>query len=148
MIRNEKEYREAVERIRQEKDRLLKQESELQAMDLTPDQVKRALDPMRSFHLQLEEEVQSYERLKRGQFDELQNLHGLGQLLISLRIAKGMTQRQLALRLDVHETLVSRDERNEYHGITLDRASRILEALDVRVRTRVESTDLEAACIA
>jgi hypothetical protein len=38
----------------------------------------------------------------------------------------------------VHETQVSRDERNEYHGITLERAARILEALGADVRSRVE----------
>jgi DNA-binding XRE family transcriptional regulator len=138
MIRSEKEYREAVERIRQEKDRLAQQEAELKAMGLRPEEIKRALDPMRSFHQQLEEEVASYERLKRGEFDEIENFRGLGQLLVSLRIAQGLTQRQLAERLGVHETQVSRDERNEYHGITLERAAKILEALGVEIRSRVE----------
>ncbi|HOB74741.1 MAG TPA: helix-turn-helix domain-containing protein [Phycisphaerae bacterium] len=138
MIRSEKEYREAVERIRQEKDRLAQQEAELKAMGLRPEEIKRALDPTRSFHQQLEEEVASYERLKRGEFDEIENFRGLGQLLVSLRIAQGLTQRQLAERLGVHETQVSRDERNEYHGITLERAAKILEALGVEIRSRVE----------
>lgn len=138
MIRNENEYREAVARLNEEKKRLLAQKAELQKMGLPPDQVKRALDPLRSFHLQLEEEVQSYERLKRGEFDELLNLRGLGQMLISLRIARGLSQRELAERLGVHESQVSRDERNEYHGITLDRAARILDALGVELRSTVE----------
>ena len=148
MIRNEKEYREAVERIRQEKERLARQEAELKAMGLGPAEVKRALDPMRSFHQQLEEEVTGYERLKRGEFDEIENLRGLGQLLVSLRIARGLTQRQLAQRLGVHETQVSRDERNEYHGITLERAAKILEALGVEVRSRVERIEHETAEVA
>jgi DNA-binding XRE family transcriptional regulator len=148
MIRNEKEYREAVERIRQEKDRLARQEAELKTMGLGPAEIKRALDPMRSFHEQLEEEVASYERLKRGEFDEVLNLRGLGQLLVSLRIARGLTQRQLAEKLGVHETQVSRDERNEYHGITLERAARILEVLGVEVRSRVERIESERAEVA
>lgn len=148
MIRNEKEYREAVERIRQEKDRLARQEVELKTMGLGPAEIKRALDPMRSFHQQLEEEVASYERLKRGEFDEVLNLRGLGQLLVSLRIARGLTQRQLAEKLGVHETQVSRDERNEYHGITLERAARILEVLGVEVRSRVERLEPERAEVA
>ena len=138
MIRNEREYQEAVERIRQENDLLAKQESELKGMGLGPAEVKRAMDPVRTFHLQLDEEVQEYERLKRGELQDLLNLRGLGTMLVSLRIALGLTQRQLAERLGVHETQVSRDERNEYHGITLDRATRILEALGVEVRSRVE----------
>ncbi len=148
MIRNEKEYREAVERIRQEKDRLARQEAELKTMGLGPAEIKRALDPMRSFHQQLEEEVASYERLRRGEFDEIENLRGLGQLLVGLRIARGLTQRQLAEKLGVHETQVSRDERNEYHGITLERAARILEVLGVEVRSRVERIEPERAEVA
>lgn len=139
MIRNEREYQEAVNRIRAEKERLAKQEAVLRTeMKLRPEEVKRVLDPLWSFHLQLEEEARSYERLRRGEFDELKNLHGVGQLLISLRIARGMTQKQLADILDVHESQVSRDERNEYHGITLDRAARILDALGVLMRCKVE----------
>ena len=143
MIRSEREYAEAVDRILQEKQRLARQEMELEGMGLEPSQIKRVLDPMRSFHQQLEEEVQSYERLKRGQFDELLNLRGLGPLLVCLRIARGLTQRQLAQRLGVHETQVSRDERNEYHGITLERAARVLEVLGAQMHSRVELTKAE-----
>lgn len=141
MIRNEAEYREAVGRIAEEKQRLAAQERTLVSMGLGPDEVKRAIDPIRSFHLQLEEEVASYERLRRGEFEEIRNLRGLGHLLIALRIARGMTQRELAERLGVNESQVSRDERNEYRGITLERATRVLDALDAQLRTTVEERD-------
>jgi hypothetical protein len=49
-----------------------------------------------------------------------------------------MTQRVRAWRMDADETAVSRDERNEYHGITVDRARKVLDALGVRLVTRVE----------
>jgi hypothetical protein len=38
----------------------------------------------------------------------------------------------------VHESQVSRDERNEYHGVTVERASRILDAMGVRLRSLFE----------
>lgn len=138
MIRNEAEYQEALSRLEEERQRLDEHRAHLSGMGLVDEELKRALDPLRSFHLQLEEEVQSYERLKRGDIGELLNLHGLGQALIALRIARGLTQRELAARLDVHESQVSRDERNEYHGITVERASRILDALNVRLRSLFE----------
>jgi transcriptional regulator with XRE-family HTH domain len=69
------------------------------------------------------------------------NLHGLGQTMIRLRIARGMTQRKLAQLLGVNETMVSRDERNEYHRITLDRAVRILDTLGVKLVTNVEEIE-------
>lgn len=137
MIRNEVEYQEAVKRIQQEADRIEAQRLELEAMHLTREEVERALGPIRSFHEQFKEEVASYERLKRGEFEEVENFYGVGRLLIALRIAQGVSQRELAKRLGVHESQVSRDERNEYHGVTLDRANRVLDALGVDLRTQV-----------
>ncbi|MCU0661708.1 MAG: helix-turn-helix domain-containing protein [Myxococcota bacterium] len=138
MIRNEGEYQEAVRRLQDERERLTQHQAHLEGMGLGVEEVKRALDPLRAFHEQLAEEVESYERLKRGDLDELMNLHGLGVTLVALRIALGLTQRELAERLGVHESQVSRDERNEYHGITVERASRILDAMGVRLRSAFE----------
>ena len=137
MIRNEGEYQEAVARLKEERSRLDEQRKLLESSGLSPDQIKRAVDPMESFHLQLAEEVESYERLKRGEFEEIRNLRGIGRLLIGLRIAQGLSQRELAERLGVNESQVSRDERNEYHGVTLERAARILDALHADVSTTV-----------
>jgi hypothetical protein len=63
MIRNETEYQEAVRRLGDEAKRLAAHEARLRGMNLDRDEVKRALDPLRSFHMQLVEEVESYERL-------------------------------------------------------------------------------------
>ena len=138
MIRNEAEYREAVERLAAEQNRLAEHRTRLKATGLSEEEIKRVTDPMESFHLQFSEEVQSYERLKRREFDELENFRGLGHLLISLRISQGLSQRELAKRIGVHESQVSRDERNEYFGITLERAVKVLDALNVRLRTKVD----------
>lgn len=138
MIRNETEYQEATKRIDEEKARLAEYVTAWREQGYGTDEIAALKEPLESFHLQLVEEVQSYERLKRGQFSEFENLHGLGQVLIGLRIARGMTQRELARLLGVDETMVSRDERNEYHGITVDRARRVIDAMGVRLMTRVE----------
>jgi len=138
MIRNEAEYQEASARLAEERKRLAEHRVRLKEVDLTEEEIRRVIDPMESFHLQLQEEVESYERLKRGEFEDLENLRGLGHLLIALRIAQGVSQRELARRLDVHESQVSRDERNEYFGITLERAAKVLDALNVRLQTRVQ----------
>jgi ribosome-binding protein aMBF1 (putative translation factor) len=139
MIRNETEYKEAVARLTDEKGRLAEQRQRLEETGLTPEEIKRVVDPVEAFHLQLVEEVESYERLKRGEFDALENFSGLGHLLIALRIAQGISQRELAKRLGVHETQVSRDERNEYFGITVERAGKVLDALGTRLITKVEA---------
>ena len=137
MIRNDSEYKKAVIRLKDESSRLKAAEDNLIEQGLSKDKIKRVMDPLRSFHLQLEEEVRSYEKLKRGEFEELINLQGIGHLLVYLRIALGITQRELADRLNVNESQVSRDERNEYHGITLDRANKILDVLGVKLHSTV-----------
>jgi transcriptional regulator with XRE-family HTH domain len=50
-----------------------------------------------------------------------------------------MSQKELADRLGVKESQVSRDERNECHGITLERAQRVIDALGVRIVMTTES---------
>ena len=136
MIRNEREYANAVKRIMDEESRIKEQRAALKEQSYTVEQIKRALDPLLSFHLQLKEEVESYERLKRGDLGKISNLHGLGMTLIGLRIALGLTQRAFAEKLGINETQVSRDERNEYHGITVERASQILDHLGVTLRSQ------------
>lgn len=139
MIRSESEYQEAVKRLTDEDTRLKAQRSELKKLDLSQAEIKRAMDPLQSFHEQLKEEVESYERLRRGEFEEVTNFDGMGRLLIALRISQGLSQRELAERLGVHESTVSRDERNEYHGITLERTAKVLAALGVTLSTSVQS---------
>ena len=139
MIRTETEYQEARQRLQEQANRLKEQQKQLDGMNLSKEEMKRVLDPVRSFHEQLKEELAVYERLKRGEFEALHNFEGLERWLVALRIAKGLTQRELAERLGVHESQVSRDERNEYHGITLERARRILQAMNVDVQTAVMS---------
>jgi transcriptional regulator with XRE-family HTH domain len=135
MIRTEAELQAARQRLAEEAERLAEHEQRLVAMSLTPDEVKRALDPLRSFHKQLEAEVAEFERIKDGHVREVSNLHGLGRALVAIRIALGLTQRELAERLGVNESQVSRDERNEYRGVTVERACRVLDALGVEMTT-------------
>lgn len=77
MIRNDSEYKEAVQRLAEEQKWLKEHRARLKEAGLSKEEIKRVIDPMESFHLQLREEVESYERLKRQEFDELDNLRGL-----------------------------------------------------------------------
>ena len=100
MIRNENEYQQTLRRLA-EQEKLLKQQSdELTQSGLPKEQIKRVLDPVRCFRQQLQDEVDSYERLQRGEFDDVTNFSNLGRLLIALRISQGITQRELAERLE------------------------------------------------
>ncbi|MFO1006072.1 MAG: helix-turn-helix transcriptional regulator [Planctomycetaceae bacterium] len=140
MIRTEQEYHLTLQKLADQEGRIRQQEEQLKTLGIDKSGIKRVLDPIRSFSAQLREEIETYEGLKRGEFPEIENFVGMGQMLIALRVAKGLTQRELAQRMGVNESQVSRDERNEYHGVTLDRAQRILEALNVRMTTTIQSS--------
>ena len=136
MIRNDNEHARALERLEQERGRLATFEQQF-SEEFSPEEVARLMEPLVSFYEQLGDEVRVYERLMRGDLGGLKNLHGVGRLLVHLRVAAGLTQRELAEKLDVHPSQVSRDERNEYHGITLERASRIIDVIGLAVQTEV-----------
>lgn len=138
MIRNETEYKEALRRLEQDRQIAMQQRSALAGAGLAPDEVERAMEPLLSFQAQLAEEIDWYERVRRREFPVIRRLNHIGRLLIALRIANDMSQRELADRLGVSESVVSRDERNEYHGITLERAQRVLDALKESISVRVE----------
>ncbi len=129
MIRNDREYRETQKRIREVAERLAEEKAGLEAMGLDSDKVRQGLNPLRSFQNGLLSEVKAYEKLKAGKLPTLRSLEDLGRFLVEARIATGITQRELAKRLEVHETQVSRDEGNDYYGVTVARAARILAAL-------------------
>ncbi len=137
MIRTESEYREAKKRLEQDLEVIAHQREAFRKAGLTESEVEFALEPALSFHAQLAEEVTWYEKVKRREFGTIENLTGLGQWLIALRIANGLTQAELARRLSVSETQISRDERNEYHGITLERAERVLDCLGEKIISRL-----------
>jgi len=137
MIRNEKEYKEAVRRLKQNKEVIQKQKKSLKSVNLNSEEINRALEPMLSFHQQLAEEVEWYERVKRKDLDTISSLDEVGRLLIALRIASGLTQKDLAKCLDVTEAQISRDERNEYHGISLERAQKIIRIFGAHVEAKI-----------
>lgn len=138
MIRSESEYQEALRRLEQDREVAARQREALTKEGFAPEEVEHGMEPLLSFQAQLAEEVEWYENVRRRNFAPLRRLTAIGRMLIGLRIANGLTQRELAERLGVSEAVVSRDERNEYHGITVERAQRVLDALNETILTRVE----------
>jgi DNA-directed RNA polymerase specialized sigma subunit len=145
MIRNEREYKEALSRLEQDGEVIAAQRRALVERGLSEEEVERALGPMLSFHAQLKEEVEWYERVRRREFTVSHDVRDIGRTLIALRIANELSQKELAERLGVSEAQVSRDERNEYHGITVERAQRVLEAMGESLRIQVEDKPLALA---
>jgi DNA-directed RNA polymerase specialized sigma subunit len=145
VIRNEREYKEALSRLERDREVISAQRLALVERGLSEEEVNRGLGPLLSFRAQLEEEVEWYERARRREFTVSHDVRDIGYMLIALRIANQLTQKELAEKLGVSEAQVSRDERNEYHGITVDRAQRILDAMGETLRFEVEDRPLITA---
>ena len=83
----------------------------------------------------VEAEIAEYEALRDGgvRAVPVAGLEDLPGALVKARIAAGLTQRQLAERLEVAEQAVQRDEAGGYARATLDRLQRVAAALGLEV---------------
>jgi hypothetical protein len=136
-IKTQREYersRETFEQWRASGERL---RASFEAAGLTPDHVELAMAPHLTMQDQMQGELDWYDRARRGDILPLPSLRSIGLSLIALRLARGLTQRQLAERLGVNEAQVSKDESNEYHGISVERAQRVIDALEGSVTVAV-----------
>ena len=88
---------------------------------------------------QLEQELREYDQLRSGEY-ELPNIAGLVQIapfLVKLRIARGLSQTELARRLGVSKQVISRSEEEEYQTASVIRLQQILDALGVKAEVRL-----------
>lgn len=131
VIRSDTELEDARAKLREQDARVDTYRRELEKDGLPPVDVERALEPVRSFAAQLRDVIAEYERVRRGELPSIESVDELGPALVAARVAAGVTQRELAVRLGVHESQVSRDEKNDYHGVTIERASKVLATIGV-----------------
>lgn len=90
---------------------------------------------------QLEDEVREYDQLKSGEFalPDLERLDQIAPYIVKLRVAKGVSQTELASRLGVSKQVVSRQENDEYQGVSLRRLQDIVDALKVHVTISISA---------
>lgn len=132
MIRSDAELDDTRAKAQEQESRLASYRQELERDGLPAEDVERALEPIRTFALRLHESIEEYERIRRGELPLILSLDALGAALVAARVAAGVTQRELAARLGVHESQVSRDEKNDYQGVTIERASKVLATIGLR----------------
>ena len=83
---------------------------------------------------QLEDELREYDELKSGELT-LPNVERLDQIapfIAKIRIARGISQTELAKRLGVSKQVVSRYEETEYQTVAISRLQEILDAIGVK----------------
>ena len=88
-------------------------------------------DALRSQIEDLQRELRDYESLLSGGFrtDELQAIAHLPAMLIKARIARGLSQKDLAERLGLKEQQIQRYEATEYASASLTRIREVAGAL-------------------
>jgi len=97
------------------------------------------IDSRESFIEEFQEEIAEYENLKNGNIKSL-NLDSFEQLpeaLIKARIVRGLTQEQLAEKLNVKPQQVQRDESNGYASASFSKILGIQKALNIEVKGEI-----------
>lgn len=88
-----------------------------------------------------ESEISDYDALKRGELDlpKLKRLDEVASLIPRIRIARGVSQTELARRLGVSKQVVNRYEESGYQTVGLARLQQILDALKTRTEIDLSS---------
>lgn len=131
MIKNEREYRITKAQAKKFHDALNEFEEERPGKDLHPRLMRAQKDAMQSQLETLRREIRDYEQLRRkgGSRLDVARIEKLPESLIRARIASGLTQKELAIRLGVKEQQVQRYEATNYSAASLARVLEIARIL-------------------
>jgi HTH-type transcriptional regulator/antitoxin HigA len=82
---------------------------------------------------QLEDELREYDELKSGELKlpKIERLEEIAPFISKLRIAKGISQTELARRLGISKQVISRYEESEYQTVAITRLQEILDAIGI-----------------
>ena len=133
MIKNERQYR--ITRSRADEVRNTIGELQRTALPegLQPEMRELQLDALRGTLGDLEAELAEYDALHDATLIEATGIEQLPTALIRARIACGLTQRQLAERIGLHEQAIQRYEAADYFGVSFARLVEIANALEASV---------------
>ena len=132
MIKNERQYRitrAQAARFAQTLDGLRKREGSPEGVH--PRIARAQEEAVASQLADLEEELREYEQVKAGGFrlEQLDVVSDLPVLLIRARIARGLSQRELARRAGLKEQQIQRYEATDYESASLSRIKEVVAAL-------------------
>jgi HTH-type transcriptional regulator/antitoxin HigA len=83
---------------------------------------------------QLEDELHEYDRLKSGELSlpDVERVDQIAPFVARVRIAKGISQTELARRLGVSKQVISRYEESDYQTVAIARLQEILDAIGIK----------------
>ena len=136
MITNERQYR-ITKSVFEKLQETIRTLEPAQAAKNTSEELLRQaqFDALESERQILADQLAEYESLKSGSIADFTagSLHELPDLLVKARIAKGMSQRQLAVDIGVKEQQIQRYEAERYRSASLHRLLEIADALGLQI---------------
>ena len=83
---------------------------------------------------QLEDELREYDQVKSGKLTlpHVERLDQIAPFIAKVRIAKGVSQTELARRLGVSKQVISRYEESDYQTVAIARLQEILDAIGIK----------------
>jgi len=91
-------------------------------------------DSYESMIRQLEDELREYDQLKTGELElpHIDRLDEIAPFIAKIRIAKGVSQTELARRLGISKQVISRYEETDYQTVAIARLQEILDAIGIK----------------
>lgn len=83
---------------------------------------------------QLEDELREYDQLRSGELTlpHVERLDQIAPFIAKIRIAKGVSQTELARRLGISKQVISRYEESDYQTVAISRLQEILDAIGIK----------------
>ncbi len=111
--------------------------------DMHPTLAKAQQEAIENQYGELQQELKEYEELKSGKRKTIRvnSFVNLPIALIQARIARGVTQKELARELGLKEQQIQRYEASSYAKANLARINQIIEVLDIKIGSKVDLTN-------
>ncbi len=145
MIKNERQYKITKANARKFREALSSPEVQSEDNAIDPIIVNATQNAIRSQIEELESQIQEYEELKTGRVRivEADSLGTLSRTLIKARIAAGLTQQDLATKLDLKPQQIQRYEESDYQTASLSRLIDVADAIGLHIKHRTYLGDSE-----
>jgi DNA-binding XRE family transcriptional regulator len=101
--------------------------------------LKMQIDALETDVSKLKREIEEFEYLKSGAVKVIlaKSFHDLPNVIIKARIARALTQKDLALKLGMKEQQIQRYETNDFASASFAMMAKIVDALDITIEEKV-----------
>jgi len=137
MIKNERQY--LITKAQANKFKGAIEAFDNKTTDTHPLLAKAQREALESQLAELKGQLDEYEKLRSGKLKRLKqsSFQDLPLELIRARIARGLTQKDLAMKLGMKEQQIQRYEETDYASASLSRVNEVIKALDIEVKEEI-----------